>query len=121
MVEYEPATAAAIRRLTLRLRAQWPAAFCWPPVPLEIGIGDKLAPELYPSEWNLAYFSFWSTKPGVTLRDTLHQWTHTPQYLAACTLDTARVNLDGVAVGTVSAQDAARAFDELQRLRNVRP
>ena len=24
----------------------------------------QAAPELYPSEWNLAYFSFWSTKPG---------------------------------------------------------
>ena len=107
MVEYEPATAAAIARLTLRLRAQWPAAFCWPPVPLEIGIGDKLAPELYPSEWNLAYFSFWQTKPGVTLRDTLHQWTHTPQYLSACTLGAARVDLDGAPVGTVSETEAA--------------
>ena len=116
--EHGPATANAIIRLLLRLRAQWPAAFCWPPVPLEIGIGDKLAPELYPSEWNLAYFSFWQTKPGVTLRDAMHRWTHSQEYLAACTPGAERVNLDGVAVGTVSEADAAWAASELQRLRN---
>jgi hypothetical protein len=104
----------------MRLRALWPAAFCWPPVPLEIGIDDKIAPELYPSEWNLAYFSFWQTKPGATLRDTMHRWTHQPEYLAACTLGAARVDLNGAPVGTVSEADAAWAASELQRLRNIR-
>jgi sRNA-binding protein len=121
MAEYKPASAAAITRLTMKLRARWPAAYCEPPKPLALGISRDIVSALYPRDWSLMGYAFFSyTRPGVTLRDTMHAWTHDPRYLAACSRGAARINLDGVPVGTVSDADAVWAASEYQRLQNIR-
>jgi sRNA-binding protein len=50
----------------------------------------------------------------------MQSWTRDPAYLAACTRGAARINLDGVAVGSVSEAEAMFAATELQRVRNLR-
>lgn len=103
-------SAITIGRMTKRLRQHFPRCFCWPPVPLQIGITELAIQALYPaSSRNDMY--------GAAVAAAVEQWTSHPSYLEAlCKRDADRYGLDGTRRGHVTDAEALHAAELLQRV-----
>jgi len=115
-------TANATTKLLIKLRDKFPLAFRSPPLPLAIGIYKEIVAKMHPqtlSDCRNSSISFSCTNEGRKLAAALASWTREPSYLKACRCGAARVDLNGVAVGTVSAAEAKWAATELKRQRKV--
>jgi sRNA-binding protein len=106
-------------KLLVKLKGKFPLAFRNPPLPLAVGIYKEIVAKLHPqmlSDCRNSSISFSFTNEGRKLSAALASWTRDPSYLKACKTGAARVDLDGVAVGTVSEAEAKWAAAELRKV-----